>query len=373
MNNIFSWQQALWKLLMPADQPASGRPPLGHALLLRGRKGIGKLGFARCLAKSLLCGNPTVERMACGECASCIWFESAGHPDFCLIEPEAVSGTPDSSEPLEVPGEKAAAEAGDGDEIPSGKKAAKKPSKQIIVEQIRGVADFVNISSHQNGYKIVLIHPAETMNPAAANALLKNLEEPPPSILFILVAHQAQYLLPTLRSRCRQIAMPAPGRAEALGWLRQQGVKSPETCLASGGHAPLAALEYNDDNYLELHGNFIQQISVRGNFNPVMLAEKMQKTDLPTVVNWLQKWCYDLMSFCVAGEIRYHLDRMEAIKSLAHAIDPLSLSAYLRSLNEAQQLATHPLNARLFLEELLFSYLKALSSRPRGTGNGIVT
>ena len=363
MNDIFSWQRELWKLLMPAGEPASGMPSLGHALLLRGRKGIGNLAFARHLAKSLLCGHRTSERMACGKCASCIWFENRTHPDFCLIEPEAVAGTSGSPEPLEASSEKAVAGAGDEGEVPSGKKAAKKPSKQIVVEQIRNVADFVNISSHQNGYKIVLIHPAETMNLAAANALLKNLEEPPPRTLFIVVTHQAQYLLPTMRSRCRQIPMPVPDRAAALDWLRQQGVKSPETCLASAGYAPLAALEFNDESYLELHDYFIREVSAYGNLNPVALAERMQKADLPTVVNWLQKWCYDLMSFCVAGKTRYHLDSAATMKTLAHDIDPRSLSAYLRSLAEAQQLASHPLNARLFLEELLFSYLKALSPR----------
>ena len=174
MNTIFSWQRESWRLLAPTAQPAqlaAGKASLGHALLLRGRKGIGKLVFARCLAKSLLCRTPTAERLPCGECASCTWFESGAHPDFRLIEPEALSETPDS-EHMEATGEKMAAAAGSG-EIAGGKKAAKKPSKQIIVEQVRNAADFINISSHQNGYKIVLIHPAETMNAAAANALLK--------------------------------------------------------------------------------------------------------------------------------------------------------------------------------------------------------
>jgi DNA polymerase-3 subunit delta' len=366
MNDIFSWQRDVWRPLALAGQRGPGKASLGHALLLRGRKGIGKLAFARCLAKSLLCRNPTVERLPCGACASCAWFEIGGHPDFRLIEPEILSQTADSPESSEAVGEKAVAEASSGDEITDGKKAAKKPSKQITVEQIRNAVDFVNISSHQSGYKILLIHPAETMNAAAANALLKNLEEPPAHTLFMLVTHQAQYLLPTIRSRCRQVAMPAPDRAAALGWLRQQGVKNPEICLASAGYAPLAALEFSHGDYLDLHGSFIQQVSAR-DLNPVALADRMQKTDMAIVVSWLQKWSYDLMSFRITGEIRYHLDRMEAIKSLAHGIDPRQLGVYLRSLNEAQQLAAHPLNPRLFLEDLLISYLQALSPRPPAT------
>ena len=232
--------------------------------------------------------------------------------------------------------------------------------------QIRELADFINISSHQNGYKIILIHPAEAMNPAAANALLKNLEEPPPQVLFILVTHHAQHLLPTIRSRCRQIAMPAPDPATAIRLAQAAGGRRPETCLASAGYAPLAALEFNDDSYLERHGAFIRQISSPRNFNPIALAEEMQKSDLPTVVNWLQKWCYDLMSFRMTGKIRYHPNMLAGIEPLAYQkLTPRSLATYLRTLAETQQLASHPLNPRLFLEEIAVFLPQGAISAPR--------
>jgi DNA polymerase-3 subunit delta' len=367
MNSIYSWQKEAWRRLAQ-DVQGSGRPP-AHALLLRGRKGLGKLAFGRYLAKSRLCENPSAEGGACQACASCRWFEQGSHPDYRLIEPEAISalstmaGSPDDN------GEGGSGDMGPGTESEStlgtmessSAKSRKKPSKQISVAQIRDLADFINISSHQNGYKIILLHPAETMNAAAANALLKNLEEPPPRTLFILVTHHAQYLLPTIRSRCLQVAMPVPDPATAIAWLEQQGIKDPETCLASAGYAPLSALEFNDDDYLERHSGFIGQISTPADLNPLALAEALQKSDLPTVVNWLQKWCYDLMSFRTTGEIRYHLDRFAAIKLLAPGIDPRSLATYSRTLANAQLLASHPLNPRLFLEELLFSYVIALS------------
>lgn len=358
MSNIYGWQEEVWRKLAG---------PLGHALLLRGRKGLGKLAFARYLAKSRLCENPSAEGKACELCASCHWFEQGGHPDFCLVEPEATPGTSGSGEGA---GEESV-ETGDEAEAQSLSKAAnqatgsgksaKKPSKQISISQIRELGDFVNISSHQNGYKIILIHPAETMNTAAANALLKNLEEPPPQTLFILVAHQAQYLLPTIRSRCRQIVMPAPDPVSAALWLKLQGVKAPERCLASAGYAPLAALEFDNEDYLARHSAFIRKISTPSSFNALALAEEMQKSDLPTVVHWLQKWCYDLMSFRMAQKVRYHLDMLAPIKSLASGLDPHSMAAYLRTLDKTQQLARHPLNPRLFLEELLFSYMTVLS------------
>lgn len=371
MKYIYPWQETLWQRLAPHNQASArgDRLSISHALLLRGRKGLGKFAFARYLAKSRLCETPSVEGNACGVCASCKWFEQGGHPDFRLVEPEALSAAPamtDSSDDglgdggANAEAEAMAAAGTESGTESGGAKSRKKPSKQIAIGQIRDLADFVNISSHQNGHKIILIHPAETMNTAAANALLKNLEEPPSRTLFILVAHQAQHLLPTIRSRCLQIAMPAPDSAVAARWLKQQGVQNAEVCLASAGNAPLAALEFNDHAYLEQHGAFIKQISEPANFNPISLAEAMQKSDLPTVVNWLQKWCYDLLSFRTTGKIRYHVDTPAAVQSLASRTDPRSLITYLRTLTKTRQLASHPLNPRLFLEEMLFSYIAAL-------------
>lgn len=380
MNYIYPWQEVLWRRLAPHNQASARGEGLSvsHALLLRGRKGLGKFAFARYLAKSRLCETPSVEGNACGACASCRWFEQRGHPDFRLVEPEALSAAPamtDSSDDrlgdggANAEAEAMAAAGTESGTESGGAKSRKKPSKQIAIGQIRDLSDFVNISSHQNGHKIILINPAETMNTAAANALLKNLEEPPARTLFILVAHQAQHLLPTIRSRCLQIAMPAPDSAAAARWLRQQGIQNAEVCLASAGYAPLAALEFNDDAYLEQHGAFIKQISEPANFNPISLAEAMQKSDLPTVVNWLQKWCYDLLSFRTTGKIRYHVDTPAAVQSLASRADLRSLITYLRTLTKTQQLASHPLNPRLFLEEMLFSYIAALCP-PRRNGMG---
>ncbi len=352
MNDIYSWQRDVWQTLM------QGPAARGHALLLKGRKGVGKLVFAHSLAKSLLCEQPSAEKESCGNCPSCSWFEQGGHPDFLLIEPEAL-GIDDAV--AEVGGDAETAVETE----PGSAKSKKKPKQQIAVEQIRVLADLLYLSSHRNGYKIILIHPAESMNLAAASALLKSLEEPPPQTLFILVTHRSQHLLPTIRSRCRQIAMPAPDPTTAAAWLGQQGVKDPAASLAAAGYAPLTALECNDADYLERHNAFISKISTLDVFNPIAMAENMYKSDLPTTVNWLQKWCYDLMSFRTTGKIRYHLSMLASIKSLVPGIDPRALAGYSRSLIVAQQLARHPLDPRLFLEEMLLSYAMLMAPARR--------
>jgi DNA polymerase-3 subunit delta' len=154
--------------------------------------------------------------------------------------------------------------------------------------------------------------------------------------------------------------MPAPEPSVAIDWLRERAVKNAEMCLASAGYAPLSALEFDDETYHQRHLAFIKHISAPSRLNPISLVEGLQKTDLPTIVNWLQKWCYDLLSFRIAGKIRYHHDEFVAIRALAATLNPPALVTYLRTLNKTQQLASHPLNERLFLEEILFSYIQAL-------------
>jgi DNA polymerase-3 subunit delta' len=81
------------------------------------------------------------------------------------------------------------------------------------------------------------------MNTPAANALLKSLEEPPASAMFLLVSHRAARLLPTVRSRCVPIAVPLPAADLARAWLERQGVKDAGRRLALAGGAPLRALQ----------------------------------------------------------------------------------------------------------------------------------
>src|SRR5688500_2673081 len=93
MNAIYSWQKEVWRKLAADTQKNArgGSTSQAHALLLRGRKGLGKLAFAVFLAKSRLCENISVEGESCGICSSCRWFEQGSHPDFRVIEPLALS------------------------------------------------------------------------------------------------------------------------------------------------------------------------------------------------------------------------------------------------------------------------------------------
>ena len=212
---VYPWSNETFKALLERK----GRLP--HALLLRGRDGIGKLACAEALARALLCERPAKDGSACGHCTGCAWMGQGSHPDFRRLEPENL-----------------AAEQGEAEQ-----KGERKASVQISVEQVRELAGFINISSHRGGAKVVLIHPAEALNVNAANALLKNLEEPPPNCYFLLVAHRWHQLLPTLRSRCEQVVLPLPGRKEARDWLGQQKLQECGPCAGASGRGAAARAE----------------------------------------------------------------------------------------------------------------------------------
>ena len=326
MKEIYPWQKNDWARLRELRK----RPP--HALLFKGAKGIGKFDLAMNFALSLLCQHPDESGFACGKCSSCHWLEQDSHPDFRLLQSELLSL--------------------DGEETESGKK----PSKQISVDQVRGLADFVGMSAHQGGRRVVIIHPAEAMNTNAANALLKNLEEPPQGLLFILVSHKPQQLLPTILSRCLSFTLPAPVMASARQWLAEQGVKNPVEALAASGFSPLQAVQLDEKLGSEERDKLLRAVRQPATLDVFALAEALQKTEQVLVVQWLQQWCYDLSSMKLAGKLRYYIGEEATIKKLVDPLAPLSLAQLQKHLQTAKREAQHTLNPKLFLESLLFSY-----------------
>ncbi len=335
MADIYPWQKNDWKRL----QELRKRPP--HGLLFKGNKGIGKLDLAIGFAKSLLCRQPDESGFACGQCPACHWFEQGSHPDFRLLQPDVLSQ--------------------DGEETDDSKPASgKKPSKQISVDQVRGLADFSGMSAHQGGRRVVVIYPAEAMNANAANALLKNLEEPPQGMLFILVSHKPQQLLPTILSRCLSFALPAPDAESAEHWLAEQGVEKPAAALAASGFAPLQAAQLSEQLGSEERDKLLRAVRQPSALDVFALAEILQKTEQTLVVQWLQQWCYDLISMKLAGRLRYHPGEEAVIRKLVEPIAPLNLARLQKYLQTAKREAQHTLNSKLFFESLLFSYRRLM-------------
>jgi len=329
------WQVQSWRQLQQL------RERLPHALLFYGAQGTGKTVFVEAFARSLLCERPTAEAHACGQCASCNWFAQYNHPDYRRVRPEALDDAPAADE--EVEDKKAA-------------KTSKTPSKEIKIDQIRALADFMNVSTHRSGLRVVMLYPAEALNTAAANALLKTLEEPPPGTMFLLLSNRLDRLLPTILSRCRKFALPQPAREDGLAWLAAQGVKEADAWLAEQGGAPLAALEAAQGDSREVLDTWLQQLAQPDVEGALRTADKLQKVPAADLVGWMQRWLYDLLSVASTGQVRYYPRHAKALERLAARTDALALSRALNRMGERRAIADHPLSAKLFIEDMLIEY-----------------
>jgi len=324
---IYPWQQALWQRVLTM------RSRMPHAILLQGRGGTGKLDFAKAWAAAWLCDQPAADGHACGRCGSCNWLAQGNHPDFRMLEPADVA-------------------AGESEEAPPAKTGKK---SQIAVDQIRELADFLTLSSHRAGLRIVLLQPAEALNQASANALLKMLEEPPPGVLFLLVSSQPQRLLPTIRSRCSKIDMPLPGRDQAQQWMAQQGINDAAELLSYSGGAPLLAAQ-SDAAAVRRRGELFALLAQGARTDPFQAAAALVRDGMLESIDLLQKWGYDLLTLRLGGTARYQPAQAKSLQGLAEAVDLALLLDFMRKLTESRRYAQHPLNAELQLESLMLQY-----------------
>ncbi len=338
MIDILPWQRdAIVELISRGEK-------LPHALLVHGRSGIGKVEFARALAQSLLC-EAAEDGLACGVCPACGWFREENHPDYRELLPESLAD--------EAATDEAPADAEDKD---------KKKSREIKIDQIRAIADFMMLSTHRGGYRVLLIHPAEAMNMAAANALLKTLEEPAARTLILMVSDQLGRLLPTIRSRCQRVLVPMPDTAAGVAWLRARGISAPEEALAAAGGGPLDAVAFGDADYQTARKAFVAALA-EPNFDFALTAQNFEKSNLTNVLGWMQTWTFDLIRQRMTGRIDHHRDQTAALERIAKSIELPRMFRFEAELRQTRRLINHPLNARLLLEQLLISYKQAISSK----------
>lgn len=332
--NVIELNGKVWSSLQ------ARRQQLPHALLLLGQKGLGKFDLARQFAASLLCEQPQVSGLACGQCLACNWYGQGNHPDFRLLQPEALN---------------------DEFEAEEGKK---KPSQQITIDQVRGLDDFLNVGTHRGGLRIVLVNPAEAMNRNTANAILKTLEEPAPSTLFLMVSSDPARLLPTIRSRCQVMPVALPPAHQAEKFLAAEGLADARRWLALAGGSPGMALDLAASGQTAWLEMLVKRLTAGKSLDPITVAAELEKAVkdskgkllLKQVVEALQKWLVDLTFARNGLPVRYFLPQSATISGLADMIPAMRLNHFYRDLISRRQEAEQPLNARLFLEGVFLDY-----------------
>ena len=315
-----------------------------HALLIHGPAGIGKRSLAEHIAQGLLCERSAEEGHPCGACNACRWFDDGNHPDFRLLVPEALQTTVES----EI----------EGVDRETGAKSGKAPSREIRIDQIRAMDAFFNVGTHRGGHRVVLLYPADALNAASANALLKTLEEPPAGCVFLVVTSCIDEVLPTIRSRCAKLFVGRPEGAAAAAWLADHGVVDPEAALADAGGAPLPALDAVVDPARPFRSSLIEALASGRPIDPIALAEKCEKGGAANIALWLARWVADLLLCGSGNELRYHPRQGDAIRRVSAHADVHALHAFYRRLTRARRVAEHPLNGRLFAEDLLIEYAR---------------
>jgi len=166
-------------------------------------------------------------------------------------------------------------------------------SRQIRIEQIRELGQELSLTSHQGGYKVGVISPADVLNRFAANALLKTLEEPSPRTVLILVVTQPSRLPATILSRCQRFGISAPERSQAVAWLEAtRGKGDWNAVLDIVGEAPMLAAEADAEAVVQVGTEVRRGLeeAAAGTADPVATAERWARAELPLRLRCFENW-----------------------------------------------------------------------------------
>jgi DNA polymerase III subunit delta' len=310
---------------------------LGHAWVVSGQQGLGKLAFVRSLAMVLNCRTPK-HAQACGICKDCLYFQAGTHPDWRLLQPE---------------------------------------KKHITIDQVRESMDFAFNKSQRGGYKVLCMEPAEAMNSNAANALLKLLEEPPADTLLFLVAKQPGLLLPTLRSRCQHLKLHKPDSKEAIDWLLAKGCTGDvEGLLQLASGAPLQALAMADSGLQQERLALLQVLQElhNGRTDPVSAARSCEKSSLSDILDYLMQ-IVAMMLRSLQANIALPERHLEVLQASVCSDMPARQKMMALHAQHAKLAATRRLvmssnnpNHQLILEQVMAEWSKLGRQLPAGSG-----
>ncbi|MGV8942371.1 MAG: DNA polymerase III subunit delta' [Lysobacter sp.] len=346
MSVFAPWQQRVYD--HAASALDAGR--LGHGLLFCGPARLGKREVAERLANRLLCTSRTPDGEPCGSCRSCRLFALRSQtdpvelrPDGSLAHPNGHTGHPDLLQISYGINEKA---------------RPPKPRTEIVIDQMRRLSEQMTLTAQYGDAKIAIIEPADAINHAGANALLKTLEEPVPGRYLWLVSANPARLSATIRSRCQKLEFRLPPPDEALAWLQHKGhaaAAAAEALEAARGHPGLAD-EWLSEDGLVLRRQVASDLA------------KLATGDI-AVVETAQRWVADSNADL---RLRFAADLalLAAADGLTDPARTRSLAAWFDRANRARELLRSTVRADLVVVELLMAWRAGEARRTTGKQRG---
>ncbi len=322
MSVTFPWQTTSWQNLTNSQQ----QKRLAHGLLFHGAKGIGKMLFAVSFAHWLLCEQPHADK-PCGECKACLMLKADSNPDLLYLTPE-------------------------------------EEGKAIKVDQVRELINKISLTGHSQGYRVIIISPADALNINASNSLLKTLEEPPENTVLILISDKPSKLMPTIRSRTQMIRFDLPTEEQSLAWLKQLDTKQPELVLKLSGGAPLSAATMSENEGLAIREKLFTNWKelAAGQADALESASMWVKDGLKVFENlplhWVNSWLIDMLRSLHGGPIESmsNVDYAQTLQKLAGQVDLKSLYGLLDRLNDTIRLNDTSANQLMLVEGLLLHW-----------------
>ncbi len=280
------WQTRVWSHFQHAQQ----REQMAHAYLLVGPSGVGKYHLTWAMTAARLCETPNDSRVngfACGHCRACRWLESGFHPDLWL---------PSFSTDHAV------------ETARKGPEVRFNITGSLNVDAVRQLTHFLTQTPQVGRQKLAILPNVEQLLPAAANALLKTLEEPPPNTILWLTTAALSRVLATVQSRCQRMMCAAPPLTHELtqSWLRDGcPERDPVALLQVSEGAPLAAL-FLAPQWDERQRFFASlQALLNQESDLFSFAEQWGKSAHP-IVEWLLMWCEDALRYQLAARTKPH-------------------------------------------------------------------
>ncbi|WP_037037341.1 DNA polymerase III subunit delta' [Rahnella sp. WP5] len=323
--NWYPWLSGPYRQLV--GQYLTGRGH--HALLMHAAAGMGDEALVYGLSRWLLCRHKDGEK-SCGTCHSCQLMIAGNHPDWHILQPE-------------------------------------KGKNSLGIDPVRQLIETLYNYSQQGGAKVVWIPQTEMLTEAAANALLKTLEEPPAGTYFLLGCREPSALLATIRSRCFYWHLPVPEETLAVHWINRQLSADPvaiKTALRLANGGPLSAIELLQPERWKQRVVLCQQLYVQCQQQDMLsLLPQLNHEDAAERLYWLATLLLDAVKWQQhAGQFIINHDQQPLIALLAGAQSNASLQQSVTAWMHCRQqlISIVGVNRELLLTEQLLEWEQML-------------